>query len=241
LNIIDFPNSYMTFFTKPHQGENIARIQIDAAATITDEQTGEETTFYLIAPCRSEYMYQPDRLFQVPNYEFCGVFTHDQIMIVRTHWTSDRDNREVAPATDRFAKIDLAIKHLPDATLLSDDKTAVEATLANRPLVARTELRDETSGRRALLEYPIKTMNVVINPPKMQVDTGPILVPDFTSTAPHPIERLDIAHIVYHLYDRAEFVLRRPHQVGDQNGNPVHVTDYTEILVLPAKHELYAG
>lgn len=241
MNIIDFPNSYMTFFTKPHQGENIARIQIDAAATIADERTGEETTYYLIAPCRSEFMYLPDRLFQVPNYEFCGVFTHDQIMIVRTHWTSDRDNREVAPATERFAKIDLSIRHHASATLLPGDAAAVEATLANRPLVARTELRDESTGRRALLEYPIKTMNVVANPPKMQVDTGPILVPDFASTAAQPIERLDIAHVVYHLYDCAEFVLRRPHQVGEQDGKPVSVTDYTEIVVLPAKNELYAG
>ncbi|HKG24068.1 MAG TPA: hypothetical protein VKB09_00385, partial [Thermomicrobiales bacterium] len=60
MNVIDFANSYMTFFTKPHQGENIARIQIDAAATVTDDRTGEATTFYLIAPCRSEYMYLDD-------------------------------------------------------------------------------------------------------------------------------------------------------------------------------------
>ncbi|MEA2525523.1 MAG: hypothetical protein QOG89_3084 [Thermomicrobiales bacterium] len=241
MQIIDFANSYMTFFTKPHQGENIARIQIDAAATITDERTGAETTYYLIAPCRSEYMYLAGQLFQMPNYEFCGVFTTDQVMIVRTQWTSERDNREVAPATERFAKVDLAINHFPAPTALANEAAIVEATLANRPLVARTALRDEASGRRALLEYPIKTMNVVASPPQFQVDTGPLLFPDFASTAQHPIERLEIAHVVYHGFEKAEFILRRPHQVGERDGQPVAVTDYSEIATLPARNELFSG
>ena len=241
MNVIDFANSYMTFFTKPHQGENIARIQIDAAATVTDDRTGEATTFYLIAPCRSEYMYLDDRLFQMPNYEFCGVFTADQVMIVRTHWTSDRDNREVAPATERFARVDLSINHLAGPAPLGDDSAAVEATLANRTLVARTEFRDDASGRSALLEYPIKTMNVVASPPKYQVDTGPLLFPDFASNVPQPIERFAIAHVVYHRYDRAEFILRRPHQVGERDGQPVLVTDYTETVTLSVRNELFVG
>jgi hypothetical protein len=241
VHVIDFANSYMTFFTKPHQGENIARILIDAAATIADERTGAETTYCLIAPCRSEHMYLDGQLFQMPNYEFCGVFTADQVMLVRTHWISDRDNREVAPAAERFAKVDLAINRFPGATSLPDRDAIVAATLANRPLVARTELSDEESGQRVLLEYPIKTMNVVKTPPQFQVDTGPIIVPDFTSSASQPIERFAIAHVVYHTFDKAEFVLRRPHQVGERDGQPVMVTDYTEIVTFPARNDIFAG
>ena len=111
--IIDFARSFVTFFTKPQQGENIARILIDAACTIVDARTAEAHTFYLIAPCRSERMYADAPLFQTPNYEFCGVFTDDEVMIIRTHWTSERDNREVAPATERFAKVEITVEHLP--------------------------------------------------------------------------------------------------------------------------------
>jgi len=241
VSVIDFANSYMTFFTKPSQGENIARIQIDAAATITDDATGESSTFYLIMPCRSEYMYLDSQLFQMPNYEFGGVFAEDQIMILRTGWTSDCDNHEVAAATGRFAKIDLSIRHLPSTETLKDDQATVEATLANRPIVARTTIRDEASGRTATLNYPIKTMNVTVSPPRFQVDTGPMLVPNFVSTATHAIERLDVAHVVYHQRNQAECVVRRPHQVGERDGQPVSVSDYCEIVTFPAVNELFAG
>jgi hypothetical protein len=241
VSVIDFANSYMTFFTTPKQGENIARIQIDAAAMITDETTGETETFYLIMPCRSEYMYLDSQLFQMPNYEFCGVFTENQLMLVRTHWTSDRDSREVAGAMERFAKVELSIAHFASPTTLDDDQAVVDATLAHRPLVARTTVRDESSGRTVVLEYPIKTMNVTMSPARFQVDTGPLLVPDFSSEAQHAIERLDIAHVVYHQRNQAEFVLRRPHQVGERDGQTVSVTDYTEIVTLTADNEIIAG
>lgn len=241
MSVIDFTNSYMTFFTTPRQGANIARIQIDAVATVTDEKTGETESFYLIMPCRSEYMYLDSQLFQVPNYEFCGVFTEDQVMIVRTGWTSDRDNREVAIAGVRFEKVELSITHYTSPTTLGDDQAVVDATLANRPLVARTTIRDEASGRTAVLDYPVKTMNVTTSPARFQVDTGPVLVPDFGSEAQHAIERHDIAHVVYHQRNQAEFVLRRPHQVGERDGQPVSVTDYTEIVTFAADNEIFAG
>jgi len=40
-------------------------------------------------------------------------------------------------------------------------------------------------------------MNVTRDPDRFQVDTGPILVPIFDSTAADPFERLAIAHTVY--------------------------------------------
>lgn len=238
--VIDFARSFVTFFTKPHQGGNIARILIDAACTITGERTGTARTFYLIAPCRSEQMYVDAPLFQMPNYEFCGVFTDDEVMIVRTHWTSDRDNREIASATERFAKVDITVQHLPHPEALTDDAQAVAATLANRPLVARTELQNEARGRRALLDYPIKTMNVTRDPARLQVDTGPLLYPNLDATAEPAIARFEIAHVVYHQRDRAEFILRRPTPVGDE-GAALAVTDYSDVRLVPARNTLFAG
>jgi hypothetical protein len=69
---IDFDNSYMTFFGRDEG--NIARIRLDAACTLIDERSGEGEVFYLIAPCRAERMYRDGALFQLPSYEFCGIF-----------------------------------------------------------------------------------------------------------------------------------------------------------------------
>lgn len=237
--VLDYSRSFITFFTRPHQGGNIARIQIDAACTVEGwGDAGASETFYLIAPCRSERMYADGPLFQMPNYEFCGIFTASQVSLIRTHWTSDRESDDIQAITDRFDRV--AIDLTPaNAAPLGSESDIVSATLANRRLVARTTLRDEASGISAQLEYPIKTMNVTRNPDHFQVDTGPVIVPLFDAVAASPIARFAIAHVVYWTFDQAEFVLRVPHVVGEKDGQPVEVTDYSEIRVIAAKNEIW--
>jgi hypothetical protein len=172
----------------------------------------------------------------MPNYEFCGIFAEDECLLVRTHWVSERDNREYGRNNERFAAVKLDIRRRA-ARELPDAGAVVAATLANRTLVARTALRDEATGRSALIEYPVKTMNVLRSGPSFQVDTGPILVPDSTSDAARSIERFDIAHVVYHRYDKAEFVLRRPQTVGSGSG-AVAVTDYTALRTYAARNTI---
>lgn len=229
LEVLDFSRSFVTFFTTPAQGANIARIQIDATCRVDgwgpDGGVGE---FHLIAPCRSEVMYEDDQLFQMPNYEFCGIFANDELVLLRTRWTSEKEAPEFALPHERFERIAIDLTRMR-AEALDGDATVVEATLANRPLVARTELSDPVAGTRAVIEYPIKTMNVRREPANFQVDTGPILVPRWDAVdLPAPL-RFDVAHVVYWKRDHAEFVLRRPHEVGSSERGPIEVTDYSEL------------
>ncbi|MFN8538339.1 MAG: hypothetical protein U0232_12795 [Thermomicrobiales bacterium] len=216
--VIDFTRSYMTFFGRDEG--NIARILLDAACTMIDERTGESRAFYLIAPCRSERMYLDSQLFQMPNYEFCGIFADEECLLVRTHWQSDRDNREYGRNTERFAKVTLDIRSHPETRALTDDRQIYDATLANLPLVAQTELHDEARSLRATIQYPMKTINVLPAGPRFQVDTGPLLLPDFASTATRMIERFDLAHVVYHRFDQAEFILRYRPRSGPMQPSP---------------------
>ncbi len=94
--------------------------------------------------------------------------------------------------------------------MLETNAQIVDETLTNKSLVGRTEIRDDASGTRAVLEYQIKTMNILRKPMRYQVDTGPIIVHDFGSTAGMQIERFDIAHVVYNRHYKGEFILRRP-------------------------------
>jgi hypothetical protein len=82
-------------------------------------------------------------------------------------------------------------------------------------------------------------MNVTEDPARFQVDTGPIVVPLFDSRAKDPLERLAIAHVVYWKEDQTEFILRKPHLVGLKDGQPVAVTDYTELRFAAAKQEIW--
>ena len=244
MNAIDFANSYMTWLPARVQNPtvdqaNIARIQLDAACTLFDVRLETSETFYLVAPCRAERMYVDTPLFLMPNYEFAGVWGQDDFQLIRTHWVSERDNREYGLNRVRWADVRLDVRRLPSTRLLADSGQIVEATLANRPLVARTELWNDERTQRASLEYPIKTMNLTTDPPRFQVDTGPLLVPDFASTAARPVERFEVAHVVYNVLTKAEFILRRPTPVAP--GLHAATTDYSVVRVAPARHEILCG
>jgi hypothetical protein len=234
--VIDFANSYMTFFGK--QGGNIARIQLDAACTLTDESAGVSEVFYLIAPCRAERMYLDTPLFQLPNYEFCGIFSNDECVLIRTHWASERDNREYGLNRGRFDDVLLDVRTFPSDTRLDDVAAIVAATLDNRPLVARTALDLPERGLRAVLEYPVKTMNVHREPWRFQVDTGPLILPSFASTAGRLIEQFDLAHAVYHGFDRAEFIRRKPVALRPDDSSPARTTDYSQVEIVAARNEI---
>jgi hypothetical protein len=233
VTVPDFSRSFVTFFANLGQGSNIARIQVDATCTLTAAD-GESETFYLIAPCRSERMYFEGQLFQMPNYEFCGIFTEREVALIRTQWTSENERVEYALVADRFDRVEIRTREML-ATPLDSPAEIVAATLANRRLVVQTTL-DLTGGVTAQLEYPVKTMNVTEDPLQWQIDTGPIIVPNPDSVEPHAIQRFDIAHIVSCSFDKAEFVLRRPHDVG----SGIQVTDYTTLSFHEARHRFWA-
>jgi hypothetical protein len=236
MTVLDYSRSFVTFVTKPRQGDNTARIQIDACCHVSG--WGPEKTYYLIAPCRSELMYRDGQLFQMPNYEFSGIFAEDELVLLRTHWTSDAEAPEYARVTDRFERVSIDPVRM-DAEPLRAVGDIVSATLANRRMVARTTIRHDATGATAVLEYPIKTMNVTTAPEQFQVDTGPLIVPILDSAQEPAILRFEVAYGVYCSLDRAEFVLRRPHDVAGEGQPPISVTDYSALLFVAAEHELW--
>lgn len=238
MNAIDFANSYMTWL--PHDNGNIARIQLDAACTLIDDNTGKHTHYYLIAPCRAERMYLDTPLFQLPNYEFCGIWSADEFLIIRTAWVSERDNRQYGLGRERWREIRLDIRTFAQSQMLDGAAAVVQATLDNRSLTARTELVDTGRGRRAILEYPIKTMNLMQEPSRFQVDTGPLILPDFQANKARFIECFEMAYVVYHTWDKAEFILRKPVSSVDGGDPGAITTDYSLVQIVPARHTILA-
>ena len=93
-----------------------------------------------------------------------------------------------------------------------------------------------------MLQYPIKTMNFQPKTNSFQVDTGPLLAPDFKAEANHTIDRLEMAHLAYNRLDLAEFILRRPTPIEDDGGRELcQVLHYSEVREQPANHLILAG
>ena len=83
-------------------------------------------------------------------------------------------------------------------------------------------------------------MNVLKSPARYQVDTGPIIVPDFASTADLAIVWFDLAHVVYNLLDWGELILRKPIAIG-QGASRTSVTDYSHRIEYTGRNTLLAA
>ena len=237
---IDFARSYITFFYPSYP--NNARITLDAACTLTDEQSGESDIFYLNVPVRHEgnYYERNADLFQLPNFDWCAIWSEKEHLFIRTCTSSDRDQRERSSSPGRFSEVHMNIRSLDNHRPLADAEQIVQSVKDSLPLVARTELRDEQRHLRVTLEYPVKTINFLDNPARFQVDTGPVIVPDFAATMVNAIQRFDLAFVNYNTLDRAEFLLRRPSPVLEGNNLLCSVTDYQVPWSVPARTEFYA-
>ncbi len=222
VDICDFSRSYMTFF----HPANTARIQIVARCLVTNERTGVTNDTVLIWPCKSEFMYVEDGLYQIPNYDFCGIWSRDEFLILRTfpvHEPKRIEEWDAGANADRFHNVRIDVAMCSEIVPLTTDSDVVRATLDNRTLVARTHLYSTERNLRAVAEYPITTMNVVDtdsedeNTGRFQVDTGPIIIPAWDDCSAVPqrgerfVEQFDLAFVCYNkLGGHTEFVLREP-------------------------------
>ncbi|MBT6155501.1 MAG: hypothetical protein HOL01_07445 [Planctomycetaceae bacterium] len=249
----NFQSSFMTWdfpYTKdprPHARHNIphgnlARIDLDALIDVIDENTGESERFVLIAPCRTEWVYAEDRLFQIPSAEYRNIYSLTEERGIRQSLTDDGTRSTGHPVTDNFRSLKIDIKTYAQTRLLKTPTEIVKATAENQPLIGRTEIREPGTKRRFVLEYPIRTMNFQPKTDSFQVDTGPILMPDFGVKAEKPIDRLQMAFVAYNRLDRAEFLIRRPTPVTNEDGKELcKVLHYSESREIPAKTEILAG
>lgn len=252
-NACDFQHSFMTWDIpprpdpRPHARHNIplgniARIQLDALIDVIDEASGAVERFVLIAPCRTEWVYAEDHLFQLPSREYRNIYSLTEHRNMGRGIT-DPDTRSYgSPAKDAYRSLVIDVQTFSSTRVLETPADIVDATARNIPLVGRTQTHDPKQERRYVLEYPIKTMNFRPESASFQVDTGPLLVPDFTADTERAIDQLEMAHIAYNRLDRAEFILRRPTPITDESGHALcTVLHYSEVREYPAQTQILSG
>lgn len=251
--VCDFQASFMTWDfpyredKRPHARHNIpygnmARIQLDALVDVVNRDTGQRERFVLIAACRTEWVYAEDRLFQLPSREYRNIYslTEQRAMVRGIVDTGEASLGQ--PVSGDFRSLKIDVFTYPRASELKTPEEIVRATAINRELVARTRIDDPSRPLRYVLEYPIRTMNFQPKTDSFQVDTGPLLVPDFKSGAERAIDRLEMAHVAYNRLDRAEFILRRPTPILDDSGRALcHVLHYCEVREDRAANQIFAG
>ena len=249
----NFQSSFMTRDApyrkdpRPHSRHNVphgnwARIDLDALIDVTDESTGKSDTFVLIAPCRTEWVYAENRLFQIPSSEYRNIYSLTEKRNIGQSITDDGSRSKGHPVKERYRSLKIDIKTYRRTRLLKTPAEIVKATADHQPLVGRTEIREPGAKRRFVLQYPIRTMNFQPKTNSFQVDTGPVLVPDFKVKSEKSIDQLEMAYVAYNRLDRAEFLIRRPTPVTDKDGKKLcQVLHYSESRELSAQTQILAG
>lgn len=105
------------------------------------------------------------------------------------------------------------------------DLDAILAVLAtDTPVLAQTEY--ETAGNHVLLEYPVRCVNFSERERYYQVDTGPILLPDFAHQYKSLLEGCRLAYIAHNCPEWAEAIVCVPTPLTDA----VKVHHYSQSL-----------
>jgi hypothetical protein len=115
--------------------------------------------------------------------------------------------------------------------MIDDNERIRDATHNDCPIVAITEIWDENSELRAIIQYPVKTMNIHDQRNLYQVDTGPIAWPDLSKRRDNIVDMLWLAFVVFNANHFADFVIEVP------TGSTHH---YSKIVSLQARNTLYS-
>jgi len=229
--MIDFERSFFTwtshpFELHPHyinaggmtQGAGSVRnvrVTYDAKCDITNTKNGETEELFLLSPCRSEYTIPKEEFFQLPSGEWRALFS-------RTHRIPLTRKPSTEKGKSKAGELNLADTSFTTRThsnfaVLRSAQEIIEATLANKPLNARTTYEDEAGGYSWAIEYPARTMNLNVEEGLFQVDTGPIPLPDMNSYDGKRPMRAFLSYVAFSEFDSAEFILRREVEPSEED------------------------
>jgi len=204
---------------------NNVRALLEARAIITRQDTGRVFDYVLTASCKTEQVWVPRDIWHEPNADMCMIAGADEFLIVKRWDRADKgvmrypeslgvqpERQPDKPQTsfDRYS-VDLLDRQ---GTLLQTVDEIIEVLFDTTPVVAQTEY--EASGYHVLLQYPVKTVNFSEREGYYQVDTGPVLFPDFDTDAPSVLERCQLAYIAHNCPDWAELIVCAPTALTDE-------------------------
>ena len=128
-------------------------------------------------------------------------------------------------------------KRVKDLTTFAEIR---DVTATDTPLVAQTEITNEATGLRCVMEYPIKTMNISIDDRIWQVDTGPIALPDLSKRYSPPVDSVRLAFAVFNAPHFCDFVIEQPTEIPGKDGGNCSVYHYSNPVSFPAKNRVLA-
>jgi len=236
------PLDYGRSFLCNPSPENSVRFWIESRTLLYEPGREAPHDFWQCASCKSENTFGERDLFYADNYDFLPILGNGYWLTFRRTASLNPGYRELRRAVDVWGEPELELRRMARAEELPlDDWEAIrDATAAAAPIVAQTELHDADSGRRAVLEYPVKTMNISHTKRMYQVDTGPLALCDLSRAYDPPLDSVRLAFVAFNAPDFADFVIEQPTPLSTEDPASPQVHHYSSPVSLPARNRLFA-
>jgi hypothetical protein len=216
---------------------NSVRFWIESRTHLIDERTGTCEDYYQCGSCKSENTFAERDLFQDDNYDFLPIFGPRWGVIFRRRAWLNPNYKSCVKAQELWEGQDLHIVERPDARSLESNAEIRQATARWDLLVARVEIRNDKTGLRAIIECPVKTMNIERDKDIYQVDTGPIVLPDLESRHEPAVDGFSLAFVVFNAPNFADFVIETPTPI---EGGKSTIYHYSRRVSTPSVNTILA-
>lgn len=235
MGCIDYARS---FVCSNGDGGNAPQFWIESRCTLIDDREQTRDLFYQCASCKSERTFVERDLFHDPNYDFLPVFHEADVAIFRRHAFCNDNYLEYRKANAIWGGPRFVIRNA-NAVRELDSAEIVQVALEGLPFVGQTEIWDEETGMRAIIECPVKTMNADPDRGRYQVDTGPVIYPDLSRRYARKIEALRLAFVAFNRPGFADFVIEQPTEIKQDGEVICEVHHYSGIVSRPAKNSVW--
>lgn len=233
------PLDYGRSFLLGKWPENEVRFWVESRTRVIDERTGRTEDYLQCASCKSEDTFAAQNLFYEDNYDFLPIFGPEFGVIFRRKAWLNPDYKSVKKSAELWGGQVYHLAEADGAEELASVDQIIEATHAFRPIVAQTEIWNIETGRRAVIECPVKTMNTHRGRKLYQVDTGPVALPNVLRRYENSAESLFLAFVAFNAPHFADFVIETPTALKAA-GADASVYHYSRRVSVEAKNRLYA-
>ena len=219
---------------------NSVRFWVESRTRIMDTSSGTWTDFYQCGACKSENTFAERELFMKDNYDFLPVFGGGDVLVFRrTAYIWER-YRTVKKAAEMWGEPSLKLKEGALVEELTTWDAIARATAAAVPMVSQTEIVNSETGLRAIIECPLKTINIQPEKQQYQVDTGPIVFPDLDKRHDPLIDALSLAFVAFNAPHFADFVVEQVTPVAEEDGGKHEVYHYSNPVSMPGTNRVFA-
>lgn len=237
------PIDYALSFIHGSAPQNRVRFWVESHTRITDEVEGRMEDFYQCGACKAEETFAEKNLLRGGDlsYDFLPIFGPDYSVIFRRHAAAppDTDYRQIAPSDSWWGKLIYRLREAAPAHVLDSNEAIRKATHVGLPIVVQTEIWNDETRMRAIIEHPVKTMNVHDGRDMYQTDTGPLAFPDLSKRYERMVESLSLAYEAVNAPHFADFLIEVRTPLFVDGRSVCDVYHYSEARSLAAKNTLY--